>query len=130
MHDVPSEIRGASDVAAKLGGWPSFHDAEVVSLTLSRGSSSAVLISLPDASDPKLCTRVTFTLTDVDGLSLCEFNAQNVIQNLYVERDGDGLLLHLVPCYGLNGWIHAKEIKVAIPSDASAQSNGDVVLDS
>jgi hypothetical protein len=43
MPDAP-EIEGASDVVNWFGYWPTFHDAEVLTITLERRSGCRVVI--------------------------------------------------------------------------------------
>jgi len=43
MLETPN-IPGAADVVAWFGYWPTFHDAEVLSITLERSGTSRVVI--------------------------------------------------------------------------------------
>jgi hypothetical protein len=43
MFEAP-DIPGAADVVAWFGHWPTFHDAEVLSITLDRSGESRVAI--------------------------------------------------------------------------------------
>jgi hypothetical protein len=64
--------------------------------------------------------KVKFTLAQVVGLELAEFNRQNVIARLDLEEGEDGAVrFRLAPCYGLNGWIDAKGVEIEIVEEAS-----------
>lgn len=118
MADKP-DILGAHEVIDRVGRWPSFHDAEVSELDLQRNGPSLLVLLLADHPEPSCRTKVIFTLTDVVGLELGEFNEQNVLGSMDVEADEDGCTrLRLWPCYGLNGWIKAKGVSVAIREQA------------
>jgi hypothetical protein len=105
---APAIVQGAKELAARLGGWPSFHDAEVVDLLLHRSGESMLVLQLPDPEH----SIVEFVLTGISDLEFVEFNEQNVIGSLTIENGDDGALIRLWPCYGINGWIKAQTILV------------------
>ena len=96
MHGV----QGAEKLIELFGRWPSFHDAEVISLVLDRsgdddgfGPSLVATIRAFDITDevlpsgfPKLtheCAAV-FAFREVVQLQLTGFNSQNVMSGLHI----------------------------------------------
>lgn len=106
-----------------FGRWPSFHDAEIVSLELKREGESVLKISKfyagpePGHSSKSVDTQdaiLTFVLEEITGLELYDFNHQNVIFGLTIERaEGDAYKITLDGCYGLQGHVIAKRVRVA-----------------
>src|SRR5579863_6498910 len=93
------DIHGASELLDWFGYWPSFHDAEIVSLHLNRGENSSLRVhtwEMTKEVDEKgyyvLAKHVVveFILEAVSGLSLNGFNHQNVIFGLEVEKIDSG----------------------------------------
>jgi hypothetical protein len=83
------------------GGWPSFHDSEVVairvhrSLTLVGGAPTLeadIHVFLAREVQGRICfdkhAVITLGFSDVVGLELSEFNQQNVLWNLEFEETG------------------------------------------
>jgi hypothetical protein len=135
MSDVQEqmlrEVPGASDVISWFGYWPSFHDAEVVSLFLDRNGKSHlkihffnVLAELTNSGRYKtnLHAIVTFSLTNILAMELADFNQQNVLSSLVVTKTDDGFGIELGCCYGLCGSIRAEKIGLGlepgIPEDS------------
>ena len=109
-------IAGAEALRQWFGSWPSFHDAEVISLSLARKGSSVLRIY---PYYPDRCAIVDFIFEDVTDIELHDFSSQNVIMSLSIERaidqNGDPVYrLSLSPCYGLAGRIDAKSIRVEL----------------
>jgi len=111
MPDMDA-LPGASGLIQWFGGWPSFHDAEVLSLSLERGSESRLRIHTwkntgqTDANGffvPEKHVVVTFVMTGVTGLELAGFSHQNVIFGLDLTQTETGFRLELYPCYGISG---------------------------
>ena len=118
-HETPN-IPGADLVAATLGKWPSFHDAEIAQLYLKRDGVSTISIQLigPSGECADGCI-VTFTMERINDLSLEgeDVNRQNVIFDLQVGQTDRGTQLTLVPSYGLAGRITADIVTVRIDSN-------------
>jgi hypothetical protein len=112
MADYPA-IHGADELSRRLGGWPSFHDAEVIDFCARRSGESSLTLRLAQTAEQ---TVVEFVLVGVVGLEVMDFNEQNVIGSLDVEPEGDGVVLRLWPCYGFNGWIKARSVSVRVRS--------------
>jgi hypothetical protein len=116
---------------------PSFHDAEVVSLSLHRLSPSTLSIHVWNMTN-EVDDRgyyvldkhavVTFTLEGLIDLELEGFNQQNVIHRLHLGRaptrpertpyyigdlSPDDYEIELEPCYGLNGRIRCRRVSVS-----------------
>ena len=118
---VTPTIVGAKRVVAALGEWPSFHDAEIVSVKLVRHAESTVTIDLVDgrARGTQRGTLVTFGFGGIIDLDLHgeDADSQNVISGLSVEDIAEGTKVSFWPCYGLSGHITAKGVNVRIEDD-------------
>jgi hypothetical protein len=127
---VPSHlesISGFSNVASWFGGWPSFHDAEILQICLNRVERSFVKI-LTWQTEGELDEQgfylqkkhavVTFLFDDLQDVSLEGFSEQNVISGLDVETSEVGVKLVMHPCFGLSGAIEAKELRLELQPEA------------
>lgn len=113
---VIETIAGAEALMQWFGSWPSFHDAEVISLSLARKGPSVLRVY---PYYPNKSAAVNFILEDVTDIELDNFSSQNVIMSLGIERavdqNGDPVYrLNLSPCYGLAGRIDAKSLRVEL----------------
>jgi hypothetical protein len=124
------DIPGAADVIAWFGYWPSFHDAEVLSITLDRSSASRVVIHAfemtaeVDAQGRYVLTKhavVTFFLEgfprDQYGITNTRiefFTSQNVLSSASINKTAGGYELALEGCCGLDGVICAEGIRVEL----------------
>ncbi len=116
-------IEGAQVLYDWFGYWPSFNDAEVVSLQLHRTASSMLTLYTWETTD-ELDSRgyhihakdvvVDFSLHGITDLSVGGFAANNVIAGLEIERNATGFRLELKPCYGIAGAIEAKHILLRV----------------
>lgn len=126
-------VEGAKSLYDWFGYWPSFHDAEVISLHLNRiGLSSLALHTwemtkeVDDKGYYVLAKHVVveFAMKEVVGLSLNGFSHQNVIFGLAIERTENGYRLALDDCYGIAGDLEAKGISIRLipgkPKDAQS----------
>ena len=95
--EITKHIEGFEKVLAALGYWPSFHDAEIISFSLSRALPLEVGVSIAKltvhvrqyaevgagTSEYELAivksVLVNFIFKGVSDLSLSELNHQNVI---------------------------------------------------
>ena len=117
MLEAP-DIPGKADVLAWFGYWPSFHDAEVLSITLDRSHPSRIVVHTWNRTD-ELDARgyyfldkhaiVTFVLEDLlldrEGITNTQidgFNAQNVLSSLTVRKTLEGYDLILDGVYGVS----------------------------
>ena len=113
---VVSELTGADAVTQWFGSWPSFHDAEVISIFLARKGQSVLRVY---PYNPQKPVTVDFILEDVTDVELNDFSCQNVINSLGVEtaidQSGDRVYrVILAPCYGVAGRIDAKSIRLEL----------------
>jgi Immunity protein 50 len=121
-------IPGADSLVAFFGEWPSFHDAEIMTLHIDRERRASFLrirvFTFSDQTD----SRGVF-IRERDALVVFEFtgirsvriegedaDVQNVISSLIVEQVDDGYRLLVGPCYGMAGEIVVKDLKVRLES--------------
>ena len=124
MHErAPVSAPGASDLVAWFGYWPSFHDAEVLSIHLNRSGESSVAIQTwhrtneVDDRGYFIATKhvlVTFMLEGIQSVQLNDFNHQNVISGLSMEEISEGYRLTLHPCFGAEGTIDAEHVRITL----------------
>lgn len=121
---------------AWFGEVPTFHDAEIISLCLSRTGASELKVHgwiMTDGVDPNgyivldKHAVVTFRFEEVMDLQLDGFSGQNVLAGLTLQRatdrgrfgyyampeDADDIEIELLPCYGLDGFIRAKTVAIS-----------------
>ncbi len=128
-----AEFRGGGRLVDWFGHEPSFHDAEILDLTLRRADASVLRLhtwtTLKTTNAAGFLTRdreavVSIVLTDVLDADLREFNHQNVIDRLRLEhlRSGAGeaessVKVHLDGSFGLYGWLVARSIEFDLSTD-------------
>lgn len=133
---IYEDIPGGRELLAWFGQEPTFHDAEIISLSLNRSGVSELKIHGwintgeigPDRTF--LLAKqaiVTFHLEQIMDLQLDGFSAQNVISGLELgyakdrgrsnyfslPQDPHDIDIELMPCYGLDGYIRAKKVGVS-----------------
>lgn len=121
MEEVLGLIGGAAELSAWFGCWPSFHDAEIVSLSLNREGVSTLQLRTWRLTE-KVVDRgfyvqekqviVNLRMEGILGLSLVDFNHQNVIFGLSLSRIEGGFEIVLDPCYGVSGTITARKLSL------------------
>jgi Immunity protein 50 len=109
-------LSGSDAVVQWFGGWPSFHDAEVIGLNLVRTGESRLRIYPYYPDKP---ATVDFILEKITDVELADFSGQNVISSLTLETFTDqtnqnAVRLTLSPCYGLAGRIDAQHVRVEL----------------
>jgi hypothetical protein len=129
MFEAP-DIPGAADVIAWFGYWPTFHDAEVLSITLDRSDGSRVAIHAFEMT-AEVDTRgryvlakhavVTFYLEgfprDKYGITNTRidfFNSQNVLSSASVNKIPEGFDLVLEGIYGVDGSITCEHLSIKL----------------
>lgn len=129
MFEAP-DIPGAEEVIAWFGYWPTFHDAEVLSMTLERANASQVVIHAWKIT-PEIDSRgyyvlakhalVTFFLEGfpldehgVTNVHLAYFNHQNVLSSASVNKIALGYELVLEGIFGVDGVISAERMRVKL----------------
>ena len=127
MLEAP-DIPGAADVVAWFGYWPSFHDAEVLSITLDRSESSRIVVHTWNRTD-EVGARgyyvvdkhaiVTFGLEDFlldrEGITNSQidgFSKQNVLSSLTVRKTLEGC--DLILNYAVSASISARRLWVEL----------------
>jgi hypothetical protein len=138
LESVYLKLPGGPELLAWFGTVPSFHDAEIVSLTLTRRSPSFLTIHgwTMDGSQTQngyfvLQNKavVIFEIQDIVYLNLEGFSRQNVIGGLIIaqrapdplaksyystlDSNADDYEIVLEPCYGMDGLIRCKKISVS-----------------
>ncbi|QDL94054.1 hypothetical protein FDP22_19485 (plasmid) [Paroceanicella profunda] len=131
-----SDFPGGDALLNWFGEVPTFHDAEIVSLSLDSAGSSALRIhgwirTGERTSDGYFRLDrhavVTFSMTGIVDLQLDGFSSQNVIAGLILQRakdrgraghhslpqDEDDIEIELLPCYGMDGFIRAKTLEIS-----------------
>jgi len=123
---VINEVRGGPELLNWFEGRaPRFHDAEVLSLSLDRLDASAALkvhtfqvTPEVDSRGHFICTRhviVTFTLKSISSIELRDFNHQNALYGLSLNRTENGeFRLDMEPAFGLFGYIQAADVEIAL----------------
>jgi Immunity protein 50 len=128
-------ISGTEEVLAALGRWPSFHDAEVIRFSLSRGSipedkkSEAQLDVQVREYEPRYegtaqyelvlikNVLIRFLFEGVEGIQVDGFNFQNVINALHVQTHGVGseqqISVEVETIYGFGATWRCRSAKVA-----------------
>lgn len=133
---IYEDIPGGVELLAWFGRQPTFHDGEILSLTLNRSGISELKIhgwittDQVDANGYIVLDKhavVTFGFEDIVDLVLDGFSHQNVVYGLTLNyaidrgRPVSGHLPHeptdidikLEPCYGLEGFIRVKKLTVS-----------------
>jgi hypothetical protein len=112
-----------------LGEWPTFHDAEVISVSLNRGDPSGPVLTLEvytftvssqtDSRGWFVKPReviVVMEFLDVSSATLMDFNAQNVLSSLRIFEDSTTpesfLKVVLSPLYGLSAEFNCQRARV------------------
>lgn len=122
-------ILQADIVEKEYGSWPSFHDAEVMRITLSRGKepgdcskfsadinvyyTEEINKGTPQYEIIRIKDNVlTIEFYDVENVSIDGFNHQNVIDDLILKDMGDLFSVEMKTIYGVNATFCCKEIAV------------------
>ena len=130
------DIPGGKELLAFFGSTPSFHDGEIIGLTLNRSGTSTLQVHGWTISEKRNPDRsyildkqavVSFAFVDITDLELTGFSQQNVIAGLILQqatdRDRPDCIRHadsasdieveLRPCYGLEGFIRARTVSIS-----------------
>jgi hypothetical protein len=133
---IYEKIPGGPELLAWFGGEPSFHDAEIISLSLNRTGISVLEVcgwlttGAVDADGYLVLEKhavVTFSVEGIIDLRLDGFSRQNVIYGLVLRRAKDrgranyyaapaepeDIEIELLPCYGLAGFIRARKLAIS-----------------
>jgi hypothetical protein len=115
-NELAISLHGSDAVMRWFGGWPSFHDAEIISLSMARKGASVLRVYPYYPNKP---ATVDFIFEEITDVELADFSGQNVISALSIEEVIDQMKekrirLTLSPCYGLAGRIDAKRLRVEL----------------
>jgi hypothetical protein len=142
---IYADVPGGPELLAWFGEEPTFHDAEIISLSLNRTGTSELKIHgwiMTDDVDPngyvvlEKHAVVTFNLEGIMDLQLDGFSGQNVIAGLVLryatDRGRSGyypmpeephdIEIELIPCYGLDGFIRAKKVALSFSPGRPAKA--------
>ncbi len=130
MMSQTSEIPGADRVIAWFGYWPTFHDAEVLSITLDRSRGSQVVLHAWERTNELDArgyyvlgkhARIAFLLEgfplDQQGITNTRieyFNHQNVLASAWVEKNAEGYLLRLAGIFGVDASLSCERLSVTL----------------
>jgi hypothetical protein len=118
MQTISTRIAESEKLTRLLGAWPSFHDAEIVSVELNRGAkaaaaeASAIFQIRLFEKDTDLFVRLLFTR--VEDLKLEDFNHQNVIYEMRIidASDGKRARVEVDTSFGLSGGFTCERVEV------------------
>jgi hypothetical protein len=117
-----------------FGGWPSFHDAEIMTLHIDRERRlSSIRIhafttsNRTDSNGHFIRERETFVVFEFTGIRSMRIDGedadrQNVISGLLIEQLDAGYRLDLGPCYGMAGEIVVENLSVKLEPVSHALS--------
>jgi len=131
MDNWLQAIPGAQQLFDWFGYWPSFHDAEVLSVELNRTGPSKVrahtweITDKVDAHGYYVCEKhciAIFSLDELTRVEVLHFNNQNALSDLEFYPEADEFVLFFHPSHGLQGSIRAKRVTIemepGIPADS------------
>ena len=126
------QIQNSLDIEKIFGGWPSFHDAEVLRLTLERsgadGPTMETIIHVFEATKEidsqgyyitKNHVDVTLTFINVEAIRLEGFNHQNVLMSVEVaesdpiQQEGRRWHVRMPSIYGLDAEFNCDSVIVS-----------------
>jgi uncharacterized protein (DUF433 family) len=117
------QLPGLQDLISWFGYFPSFHDAEVVSINLDRAGVSRVAVhsfqmtNETDDTGHYICKKhvvVTFVLERIRDLSIDGFNSQNVLNGISIARGLDHYELVLEEIHGVGGKFQAGAMRIEL----------------
>lgn len=103
--------------------WPSFHDSEIIAVTLQRTKASLTLeidllffakdLNQSITSCSQTHTIVLIKFEEISELELYDFNHQNAIFGLYFDRQEDNLWnVTIAPAHGISSKFICKDIEI------------------
>jgi uncharacterized protein (DUF433 family) len=125
------QLPGLEELIAWLGYFPSFHDAEVISISLDRTGASRIAVhtfQVTNETDEKghsVCRKhvvVTFVLERIRDLSLEGFNSQNVLNGISLARGPDYYELVLEEIHGVAGKFQADVMRIELDPGMPSES--------
>jgi Immunity protein 50 len=131
---IAPSVPGAEEVVRWFGEWPSFHDAEVLEVSLRRKGRSSIRVHAwrmtneVNADGYFVLDRhavVTIWLEGITDLELGDFSVQNVIANLEVRPHEAGFRVTLWPIYGVGGHIDAARVTLSLEPGKPGEAAND-----
>src|SRR5579885_1664987 len=136
MFEAP-DVPGAQDVIEWFGYWPTFHDAEVLSVSFDRLSGCRVSIHAfemtpeVDSSGHYVLAKHAIVTFSMEGFPMDEcgisntriesFNHKNVLSSASISRRPQGYELLLEGSYGVYGSILCERMSVAVQPGVPAR---------
>ena len=123
---LPTELEGvpgAQELFDWFGYWPSFHDAELLSLKVERDGISGLRLhtwemtrDLDDKGYFKLIKHVVveFAFEGVTGIGLDEIRHENILMELSLHRKGTEYIVEMNDVYGVSGRIEVKQVSIRL----------------
>lgn len=111
------EISGANDLIELFGSWPSFHDAEILEISLRTEGISQLKIKPASnnfLAEKKTDLFVVLEITNIDSLELSDFHMQNIILELIITHSNNLFLITIDSSVGISGQIRAKQLSFKI----------------
>jgi len=115
-------VNNHAELVAVFGDWPSFHDAEVLSLILDRSERTLDVAFYVFRTSGEHNSAGQFIRSDevlvrmrfygISELSLFDFNEQNVLSDLSLIEESTEKRVRLHGLYGLSGSFLCKAIEV------------------
>jgi hypothetical protein len=121
-EEIIADVPGARELFDWFGYWPSFHDAEVLSICLDRAAASTLVVHTyggtgeVDATGHHVTEKhvlVSFIFDDVFEIQLEGFNHQNVLSAMAFNKLENGFEVILGGCYGVEGSISTKGLRIS-----------------
>ena len=119
------DIEHADIVLSHFGYWPSFHDAEVISMNFVRDNEKGhasmhmkiLAFEMTDKLKDGSFQLVEYCLIDIEFFDLEKseingFNHQNVLEGLQFGKRDNVMFCKLNTSYGVDGYIEAKKIRI------------------
>jgi hypothetical protein len=124
LMDILDELPGGDALKEWFGGTPSFHDAEVLSIDMRRAGATCELRVHAFEMTGNVDERgrfvrakdavVVILLEGLTTLDLTNFNEQNAIFALSLDRAAAGFKLTIEASYGVSGFFEAREIRIKL----------------
>jgi hypothetical protein len=121
VEAFPNSVPGAAELFAWFGHWPSFHDAEIISLVLNRSGLSVLRVHTWNTTgevDERDCyikekhVVVSFEMEEILSLDLTNFSQQNVLFGMEILKGDQGWELIFNRRYGLRGSISVRRLSI------------------
>ena len=117
MHSSPPpDIEGADVVTQWFGGWPCFHDSEILQCRINRGGISDLRIDLTGYPAPKPRGVLIFEFSGITSLHIEgeDADVQNVISDLDIAKSEVGYRLRWGTLFGLAGEMEVRTLRVRL----------------